>query len=107
VVGGHRAKASIGGTARRAKGRHRAPQQRPERYKWLEAGTVALGVGAALASGSGLAQADTTVTVQQICTEGGANLVPMTVVAASELSCGDPAYWNKTGTVPGLFIAAP
>jgi hypothetical protein len=78
-----------------------------QQHNWLAAGAVALGVGAALASGSGLAHADTTVTVQQICAEDGANLVPLTVVAASELSFGDPAYWNSTGTVPGLFIAAP
>ncbi|EHB48676.1 hypothetical protein MycrhDRAFT_5517 [Mycolicibacterium rhodesiae JS60] len=54
-----------------------------------------------------VANADTTVTVQQICSEAGKNLVPMTVVASPELTCGDPAYWNKTGTVPGLFIAPP
>lgn len=52
------------------------------------------------------AQADTTLTGQQICSEAG-NLAPMTVVASPELTCGDPAYWQSTGTVPGLFIAAP
>ena len=63
-------------------------------------------IGAALALAP-TAQADTTLTVQQICSEAGANLVPMPVVASPELSCGDPAYWASTGTAPGLFIAPP
>ncbi|MFC7672122.1 hypothetical protein ACFQWH_03520 [Mycolicibacterium sp. GCM10028919] len=68
-------------------------------------------VGIALATGAfafaPVAHADTTLTVQQICSEAGPNLVPMTVVASPELGCGDPAYWASTGTMPGLFIAAP
>ena len=31
----------------------------------------------------------------------------MPIFASLDLTCGDPAYWRKTGTVPGLFIAAP
>jgi len=68
-------------------------------------------LGLAVAAGtlvlSPAAHADTTLTVQQICSEAGGNLVPMTVIASPELSCGDPAYWASTGTVPGLFISAP
>lgn len=54
-----------------------------------------------------LAHGDSSVTVQQICSEAGSNLVPMIVVASPELACADPVYWAKTGTVPGLFIAPP
>jgi hypothetical protein len=68
----------------------------------VAAACVAMTVGLAP-----VAQADTTVTVQQICSEAGQGLVPMTVVAAPELACGDPAYWASTGTAPGLFIAPP
>lgn len=53
------------------------------------------------------AHADSTATVQQICAEAGAGLVPMVVAASAELTCGDPAYWRRTGTIPGLFISAP
>jgi hypothetical protein len=53
------------------------------------------------------AHADPTMTVGQICAESAPGYIPMTVVAAPELSCGDPNYWRSTGTVPGLFIAPP
>jgi len=44
----------------RKKGRHRAQSdQRIARYAWLGAGAVTLGVGAAMASGAGVAAADT------------------------------------------------
>lgn len=50
-------------TARRtahAKGKHRAPsEQRIERYAWLGAGAVTLGIGAAMANGIGVASAET------------------------------------------------
>lgn len=69
-------------------------------------GTAAAVVVAAVGI-SPVARADTTVTVQQICDEVGPGLVPMTVVSSPELTCGDPGYWAKTGTVPGLFIAPP
>ena len=42
----------------KARGRHRAKGRRTERYVWLGAGAVTFGVGAALASGAGVATAD-------------------------------------------------
>jgi Bacterial Ig domain len=43
---------------RQGKGRHRAQQRQREPYAWLGAGAITLGVGAALAGGSGVAHAD-------------------------------------------------
>lgn len=54
-----------------------------------------------------IAHADNSWTVQQICDAKGPNLVAMQIFASPEVTCADPAYWAKTGTVPGLFIAAP
>ena len=41
-------------------GKHRAEKRQPEVYVWLGAAAMTLGVGVALAAGSGVAQADTT-----------------------------------------------
>lgn len=58
MAGRHVANGNSGAKAR--KGRHRkARVRRTEHYVWLGAGAVTLGVGAALASGSGVANADT------------------------------------------------
>lgn len=62
---------------------------------------------AALLALAPVAHADYTWTVHQICSEHGQNLVPMPIFASPEVTCADPAYWRATGTVPGLFIAAP
>lgn len=53
------------------------------------------------------AHASVTVNIAQICAEDAPQLIPMIVFAAPYLTCGDPSYWRSTGTVPGLFIAAP
>lgn len=45
---------------RRTNGRHRVSRRRREPFVWLGAGAITLGVGAALASGSGIAHADGT-----------------------------------------------
>ncbi|CAN5259433.1 hypothetical protein BH09ACT8_BH09ACT8_56740 [soil metagenome] len=55
MASGRRTKSSALG--KRGKGRHRAERRRIEPYGWLGAGAVTLGVGAALASGAGIAQA--------------------------------------------------
>ena len=41
-------------------GKHRAKKRQPEAYVWLGTGAMTLGLGVALAAGSGVAQADTT-----------------------------------------------
>jgi len=41
-------------------GKHRAEKRQPEVYVWLGTAAMTLGVGVALAAGSGVAQADTT-----------------------------------------------
>jgi len=60
MAGGHRlpkgAKTNRSGSGRR--GSHRAKRTRPEPYAWLGASAVTLGLGAALASGTGVAYAD-------------------------------------------------
>jgi hypothetical protein len=60
MAGGHRlpkgTKTSRSGSGRR--GDHRAKSSRPEPYAWLGASAVTLGLGAALASGTGVAYAD-------------------------------------------------
>lgn len=61
MAGGHRLPkgAKTKGTGKRAgRGAHRAAPRHPEPYAWLGAGAVTLGLGAALASGSGVAYAD-------------------------------------------------
>jgi hypothetical protein len=60
VAGGHRVKTASGGGSRRAKGRHRAKQTTRATNGWLGAGALTLGLGAALASGTGVAHADGT-----------------------------------------------
>lgn len=60
MAGGHRlpkgANRNRSGIGRR--GNHRAKSNRPEPYAWLGASAVTLGLGAALASGTGVAYAD-------------------------------------------------
>ncbi|MBI3227766.1 MAG: hypothetical protein HYZ39_22195 [Mycolicibacterium cosmeticum] len=61
MAGGHRLPkgAKSKRTDRRGgRGAHRAAPRHPEPYAWLGAGAVALGMGAALASGTGVAYAD-------------------------------------------------
>ncbi len=61
AVGSHSysSRAAVQHGTRTTRGRHRKQSQRRiEPYSWLGAGAVALGVGAALASGSGVAHAD-------------------------------------------------
>ena len=41
-------------------GKHRAKKRQPEAYVWLGTGAMTLGLGVALAAGSGVAQADAT-----------------------------------------------
>lgn len=53
------------------------------------------------------AHADYTWTVQQICDADGPNLVATPIFASPEITCADPEYWRRAGTIPGLFIAAP
>lgn len=71
--------------------------------------TLIVGVGAACAAIglAPIAHADYTWTVQQICAAKGPNLVPAPIFASPDIACVDPAYWQKAGTAPGLFIAAP
>jgi hypothetical protein len=60
MAGQHRAtKASTGIAASGTGGRHRAEQRHSDAYVWLGTGAITLGLGAALATGSGVAQADT------------------------------------------------
>ena len=80
----HRAKNAPKSKTRRQKGRHRAPQRLPEPHMWLGAGAVALGVGAALATGSGTAHADGT---------------------ASGSSAGGSASGSSSGTTSGTSAA--
>ena len=61
MSGGHRlpkGATSNHGSKKRTRGAHRAAPRHPEPYAWLGAGAVALGMGAALASGTGVAYAD-------------------------------------------------
>ena len=60
MAGGHRAKTAARGRSRRAAGKHRAAQRHRVVAPWLGAGAVTLGIGAALAGGSGVAHADAT-----------------------------------------------
>src|SRR5262245_8394081 len=60
MAGKHRAtSASTSGLASGLSGRHRALPRHSEASVWLGAGALALGLGAALTTGAGVAQADT------------------------------------------------
>lgn len=54
----HRATGMANKARPRGKGRHRAKEGPPEAYRWLGAGALTLGIGAALAGGTGTAHAD-------------------------------------------------
>ena len=59
MAGRSGADSRVRGNSRRTNGAHRAKPRNHQAYKWLGAGALTLGVGAALASGSGIAHADT------------------------------------------------
>lgn len=58
MASGNIAKHRASKTSQRKKGAHRAKSRKPPPHRWLGAGVLSVGVGAALASGSGLAHAD-------------------------------------------------
>jgi hypothetical protein len=58
VAARHRASQPANGRRSRSTGRHRAKGNPPEAYRWLGAGALAVGIGAALAGGTGTAYAD-------------------------------------------------
>ena len=62
MAGTHRSNARTTRSGKRPKGAHRAKACHREPYGWLGAGALTLGMGAALASGSGIAHADPTHT---------------------------------------------
>ncbi len=61
MAGTHRSNARTTRSGKRTKAAHRAKPPR-EPYAWLGTGALTLGLGAALASGSGIAHADPTTT---------------------------------------------
>jgi hypothetical protein len=62
MAGGHRSHKRVKGNGKRSRGVHRAKPRLPEPYTWLGAAALTLGMGAALAGGSGIARADPTAT---------------------------------------------
>ena len=60
MAGTHRSQKRATATTKRKTGARRAKPQRAGAYAWLGAGAITLGVGAALATGSGIAHADDT-----------------------------------------------
>ena len=60
AVGSHRSGKRGKGSAQRKGGVHRVQPRHLEPYAWLGAGAITLGIGTALASGSGVAHADDT-----------------------------------------------
>lgn len=59
MAGQHRPGQGNQRSHQRARGAHRRKPERIEPYRWLGAGAITLGIGAVLASGSGVAHADT------------------------------------------------
>ncbi len=67
----HEAKKQSLGASRRKKGAHRAKPRNSQAYTWLGAGSLALGLGAAMVSGSGLAHADTSQSASPHAADAG------------------------------------
>jgi hypothetical protein len=90
----------------KAKARHNRPQHRAQRRQiaastWLGAGAVTLDVGAALASGSGIAHADTVTTPSASSPLFAAAVVPVRAdppaVTASPFAGSELAQWLRRG----------
>src|SRR4051812_8225581 len=78
-------------------GRHRAAQRHREPYVWLGAGAITLGMGAALASGSGIANADTSGPAPSPHSTGGQAKSSPTVAGSGRNAHGV----NNTNRVAG------
>ena len=87
----------------RTKGRHRArSDQRIARYAWLGAGAVTLGVGAAMASGAGVAAADTGA--DDGATASATQSTPATQTSNDGASKPSDGPCQKTGCWPAFFV---
>ena len=104
MAGGHRLPKGTktnrsGGNGRR--GSHRVKRNRPEPYAWLGAGAVTLGLGAALASGTGVAYADggstgSTSTTSQSSTSAGENSPDNPAPSSNDAPSAGPQTTNAS-----------
>ena len=72
-------------------GRHRTPPRHSEASVWLGAGALALGLGAALTTGAGVAQADTGSGPHTSRANDGPQTSIRTVVRATTIRSGTPS----------------
>jgi VCBS repeat-containing protein len=91
----HRGKASATRGKTTTGARHRALKRRPVPYAWLGAGAITLGVGAALASGAGVAHADSGESTDSSSSSPGAS------PASSNSSNDDPSSGTTPSTTSG------
>ena len=97
---------STSGLSPGPRGRHRALPRHSEASVWLGAGALALGLGAALTTGAGVAQADTGSGPNVSRTSDGPQTSLRTVVRATTIRSGAPAPKSPSSVVPACPLSA-